>query len=133
MYQRQLSKEGLQSLVNNAAGGGGVGGAAAGEGAAADAAPDITIMSSEDLRDLFTLRMDTLSDTYDSMCGTKAGGAAAAAGGDDAGRTIVLDDSDSDGGGEEGGAPQAGAGAPVAAAEKAETEVAHKPQVRRVL
>ena len=34
-----------------------------GEAAAAEGAPDITVMSSEDLRDLFTLRLDTLSDT----------------------------------------------------------------------
>ena len=28
-------------------------------------------MSAEELRDLFTLRRDTLSDTYDSMCQAK--------------------------------------------------------------
>ena len=49
VYQRQLSKEGLQNVVNNEAKG--------------SAAP----MSAEELRDLFTLR-STLSDTYDSMC-----------------------------------------------------------------
>lgn len=54
MYQRQLSKEGLQSVVNSAAGG---------SGACASNA-----MSSEDLRDLFTLRSHTRSDTYDCMC-----------------------------------------------------------------
>ena len=50
VYQRQLSKEGLQNVVNNDAKGGSA------------------LMSSEELRDLFTLRGCTLSDTYDSMC-----------------------------------------------------------------
>ena len=46
-----MSKEGLQAVVNgnDAAGGG---------------------WSSEMLRDLFTLRQDTASDTYDSRCRT---------------------------------------------------------------
>ena len=59
VYQRQLSKEGLQSLVNNASAAGGGGGG-----------PDVALssMSAEELRDLFTLRADTCSDTYDSMC-----------------------------------------------------------------
>ena len=49
VFQRQMSKEGLQAVVNgsDAAGGG---------------------WSSEMLRDLFTLREDTASDTYDSRC-----------------------------------------------------------------
>ena len=49
MFQRQMSKEGLQAVVNgsDAAGGG---------------------WSSEMLRYLFTLREDTASDTYDSRC-----------------------------------------------------------------
>lgn len=49
VFQRQMSKEGLQAVVNgnDAAGGG---------------------WSSEMLRDLFTLRQDTASDTYDSRC-----------------------------------------------------------------
>lgn len=68
MFQRQLSKEGLQSLVNNAAGGGGVGGPA---GDAPEGAPDVTVMSAEDLRDIFTLRLHTKSDTFDSLCGAK--------------------------------------------------------------
>ena len=50
VYQRQLSKEGLQHVVNSES----TGGAA--------------LMSSEELRDLFTLRDATMSDTYDSMC-----------------------------------------------------------------
>lgn len=50
VYQRQLSKEGLQNVVNNDAKGGSA------------------VMSSEELRDLFTLRSATMSDTYDSMC-----------------------------------------------------------------
>lgn len=52
VYQRQLSKEGLQTVVNSEAGG--KGGSA--------------LMSSEELRDLFTLRSATASDTHDSMC-----------------------------------------------------------------
>lgn len=55
MYQRQLSKEGLQSVVNSAAAGA--------AGASSNA------MSTEELRDLFTLRRHTRSDTYDCMCG----------------------------------------------------------------
>lgn len=52
VFQRQMSKEGLQAVVNgnDAAGGG---------------------WSSEMLRDLFTLRQDTASDTYDSRCRTE--------------------------------------------------------------
>ena len=61
VYQRQLSKEGLQALVNNAAGGGAVGSAAEDE-APAVAAGGPNIQSAEDLRDLFTLRSSTLSD-----------------------------------------------------------------------
>ena len=56
MYQRQLSKEGLQSLVSSSSK------AVEGGGAAGTNA-----MSSEELRDLFTLQTDTLSDTYASM------------------------------------------------------------------
>lgn len=52
IYQRQLSKEGLQAVVN----------------ASEDGPAGSNTISSEDLRDLFTLRPDTLSDTYDSMC-----------------------------------------------------------------
>ncbi|KAK9808913.1 hypothetical protein WJX72_006358 [[Myrmecia] bisecta] len=54
VYQRQLSKEGLQSVVNKTDEAGGAGGS--------------NMMSTEELRDLFTLRPDTLSDTFDSMC-----------------------------------------------------------------
>ena len=66
VYQRQLSKEGLQALVNNAAGGGAVGAAAEGgggeDGAGGGGGFGPNIQSAEDLRDLFTLRTDTLSD-----------------------------------------------------------------------
>ena len=61
VYQRQLSKEGLQALVNNAAGGGAVGSAAE-DDAPAGAGGGPNIQSAEDLRDLFTLRSSTLSD-----------------------------------------------------------------------
>jgi hypothetical protein len=60
VFQRQLSKEGLQQVVNNS----GAGGSASGEEGGINAAA----MSSEDLRDLFTLRAHSRSDTYDSMC-----------------------------------------------------------------
>ena len=51
VFQRQLSKEGLQAVVNGGEAEKGGGG-----------------WSSEDLRDLFTLRKQTASDTYDSRC-----------------------------------------------------------------
>ncbi|GAX75378.1 hypothetical protein CEUSTIGMA_g2822.t1 [Chlamydomonas eustigma] len=50
IFQRQLSKEGLQSLVSK-------------NGKATAA-----VMSAEELRELFTLDRLTLSNTYDSMC-----------------------------------------------------------------
>ena len=50
IFQRQLSKEGLQALVN------------------ADDAGGSNLLSAEDLRDLFTLRPYTASDTFESMC-----------------------------------------------------------------
>ncbi len=56
MYQRQLSKNGLASLVNQSAGN------------------DSNLVSTEELRDLFTLRTDTMSDTYDSMYRTRGNG-----------------------------------------------------------
>ena len=57
VYQRQLSKEGLQSVVNSAATGT--------SGASSNA------MSTEELRDLFTLRRHTRSDTYGSRMYTR--------------------------------------------------------------
>lgn len=50
MYKRQLSKEGLKTVVNNESKGGS------------------SLWSSEDLRDIFTLRTATVSDTYDTLC-----------------------------------------------------------------
>ena len=58
VFQRQLSKEGLQQVVNSNA-------AAEGEGGGGLSA---AAMSSDELRDLFQLRGATLSDTYDAMC-----------------------------------------------------------------
>lgn len=63
MFQRQLAKEGLQQVVNNTAAAASAG-SDAGDGAGIAAAA----MSMEDLRDLFTLRLHTASDTFDSMC-----------------------------------------------------------------
>ncbi len=59
VFQRQLSKEGLQQVVNS--------NAASAEGEAGGGL-SASAMSSDELRDLFTLRTLTLSDTYDSMC-----------------------------------------------------------------
>ncbi len=87
MFQRQLSKEGLQTVVNNSSkpddGASGSGGGGGADGASIGA----NLMSAEELRDLFTLRQHTLSDTYDSMCGddgdapTGGGGAGGGGGG----------------------------------------------------
>jgi DNA repair and recombination RAD54-like protein len=55
VYQRQLSKEGLQAVVDTKA--------SAGAGGA--------VMSLEELRDLFSYDPDTLSTTYDHMVATK--------------------------------------------------------------
>ena len=65
VFQRQLSKEGLQQLVNNSSGAGGGGGGDRGADATSMSA---AAMSSEDLRDLFRLRAHTASDTYDAIC-----------------------------------------------------------------
>eukprot|EP00873_Tetraselmis_striata_P027428 jgi/Tetstr1/447692/TSEL_035049.t1 len=54
VYQRQLSKEGLQSVVNNGNGNG-------------TAKASSNLMSQEELRNLFQLRPETVSDTYDSL------------------------------------------------------------------
>ena len=59
VFQRQLSKEGLQQVVNS--------NAASAEGDQGGGL-SASAMSSDELRDLFTLRTLTLSDTYDSMC-----------------------------------------------------------------
>lgn len=60
VFQRQLSKEGLQQVVNNSTG--------KGEEDAEAASISTAAMSTEELRDLFTLRQHTASDTFDSMC-----------------------------------------------------------------
>jgi hypothetical protein len=98
VFQRQLSKEGLQTVVNNSSkpddGAGGSGG-----GAADGASIGANLMSAEELRDLFTLRQHTLSDTYDSMCGDDGDGPKGGGGGDGGGR---------DGGGGGGGGGDVG-------------------------
>jgi DNA repair and recombination RAD54-like protein len=58
VYQRQLSKEGLQAVVDTKTSGGG--------GSSSSA-----VMSLEELRDLFSYDPDTLSTTYDHMVATK--------------------------------------------------------------
>lgn len=65
VFQRQLSKEGLQQVVNNNAAAASAG-SDAGDGAGGGIAA--ALMSAEDLRNLFTLRLHTASDTFDSMC-----------------------------------------------------------------
>ncbi|KAK9834193.1 hypothetical protein WJX81_007238 [Elliptochloris bilobata] len=73
VFQRQLSKEGLQTVVNNSGKAGDASGS--GGGAAAESAGmSANLMSAEELRDLFSLRQHTLSDTYDSMCGDDGDG-----------------------------------------------------------
>ncbi len=71
VFQRQISKEGLQQVVDNAAGGGGASssGGAGGNGSGGGA-PGMgsSLLSTEELRELFTLRQDTVSDTYDLLC-----------------------------------------------------------------
>ncbi|KAL6768149.1 RAD54B [Auxenochlorella protothecoides x Auxenochlorella symbiontica] len=74
VYQRQLSKEGLQQVVDTSAGAGAGGGGGG------------NLMSIEELRDLFTHDAATLSSTYDAVCakkkaGTGGGGARLAVGG----------------------------------------------------
>ena len=71
VFQRQLSKEGLQTVVNNSGKAGDTGGSGGG-GGGADSGLAANLMSAEELRDLFSLRQLTLSDTYDSMCGDDA-------------------------------------------------------------
>ena len=58
VYQRQLSKEGLQAVVDTKSSGGAGGANAA-------------VMSLEELRDLFSYDPDTLSTTYDHMVASK--------------------------------------------------------------
>ncbi len=56
VFQRQISKEGLQALVSaKSAGGGGGGGAK-------------NLMSAEELRELFTYHEHSLSHTHDVLC-----------------------------------------------------------------
>jgi hypothetical protein len=59
VFQRQLSKEGLSNVVNQS-----------GKSAA-------SMMSAEDLADLFTPEFDSLSSTYDSMLEAEDGTQAA--------------------------------------------------------
>ncbi|KAK9916056.1 hypothetical protein WJX75_007902 [Coccomyxa subellipsoidea] len=80
VFQRQLAKEGLQQVVNNTAGSASAG-SDAGDGAGIAAAA----MSAEDLRDLFTLRLHTASDTFDNMCNDDGDEAADHEGGEGSG------------------------------------------------
>lgn len=80
VFQRQLAKEGLQQVVNNTAGSASAG-SDAGDGAGIAAAA----MSAEDLRDLFTLRLHTASDTFDNMCNDDGDEAADDEGGEGSG------------------------------------------------
>eukprot|EP00195_Chlamydomonas_chlamydogama_P012357 CAMPEP_0202906302 /NCGR_PEP_ID=MMETSP1392-20130828/38231_1 /ASSEMBLY_ACC=CAM_ASM_000868 /TAXON_ID=225041 /ORGANISM="Chlamydomonas chlamydogama, Strain SAG 11-48b" /LENGTH=1035 /DNA_ID=CAMNT_0049594745 /DNA_START=120 /DNA_END=3227 /DNA_ORIENTATION=+ len=102
VFQRQLSKEGLQSLVSK-------------NGKAA-----ANLLSAEELRELFTLDPETLSNTYDMMC---PGGSAAAGGG----AAHVAAGAQCDGTGEQPAAEAADA--TVAAARGA---LGEKPQVHKL-
>lgn len=68
MFQRQLSKEGLQSVVSKT-----------GKATA-------NLMSADELRELFSLRPESLSDTYDMCCGRSS----AAAKVDEDGRPLPI-------------------------------------------
>ncbi|CAG9464127.1 unnamed protein product [Pedinophyceae sp. YPF-701] len=69
IFQRQLSKEGLQQVVGGGTGGA-VGGEGEGEGGGNDA--NRSLFSLAELQDIFT-RKETRSDTYDSVvCETRA-------------------------------------------------------------
>lgn len=78
VFQRQISKEGLQQVVDaaatathgpGAAGGGGASGSSCGGGGGSS-----NLLSAEELRELFTLRPDTASDTYDLVCSSSSRG-----------------------------------------------------------
>lgn len=100
VFQRQISKEGLQQVVDNAAAAGGDGAGDGGGssssifGAGADEeggrtggkGPNISLMSAEELRQLFSLRADVASDTYEAIRGGAERAAAAAAAAAAAGR-----------------------------------------------
>ncbi len=88
VFQRQLSKEGLQQLVNNSSGAGGGGGG--GDGGGDATSMSAAAMSSEDLRDLFRLRAHTASDTYDAICCADEADEAADEDGEDPGGIIDL-------------------------------------------
>ena len=71
VFQRQINKEGLQQVVDNASAaasggkrGGGAGGVAAGG--------NTSLLSQEQLRELFSLQK-TASDTYDLICAQHLG------------------------------------------------------------
>lgn len=66
IFQRQLSKEGLQQVVDTSA-------------SAKSGASGNNLMSSEELRDLFTYDEQTVSSTYDAVCVREAKGAEEAA------------------------------------------------------
>jgi hypothetical protein len=63
VFQRQISKEGLQQVVDNAAA---AAGASSGGGGVAPGS-NVSLLSQEQLRELFTMQQ-TASDTYDLMC-----------------------------------------------------------------
>ena len=132
IWQRQCSKEGLKCVVDGAAGagdanngdaaGGGGGSAAAAAANLGDddddeglAAPDnAALMSTEELRDLFTLRADVASDTLDAIEASEDRGKGAAGGE----------------GGQDGGADNlaAAAAAAAAAAPSSSTSSSDRPQ-----
>ena len=71
VYQRQLSKEGLQAVVDGGSNKGGAGGGGGGQ----------ALMSMDQLRDLFTYDPQTLSSTYDSVVAGDTGRGSTAGGG----------------------------------------------------
>ena len=72
IFQRQCSKEGLKCVVDGAGGEGG--GGTGGDDEAGPDAQNAALLSAEELRDLFTLRSDTASDTLDALLAAEAEG-----------------------------------------------------------
>ncbi|WIA32931.1 hypothetical protein OEZ86_006099 [Tetradesmus obliquus] len=112
VFQRQISKEGLQQVVDAAAAAPGALGAAQGQGASAgeglaaedggkgggksnkggQGASSMSLMSAEELRELFSLRPDVASDTYEVIRGGSERAAAVAAARDAAAAAAELGD-----------------------------------------
>jgi hypothetical protein len=83
VFQRQISKEGLQALVSSK--GGGSSGAAAGGAGGSGGGGKQNLLSAEELRELFTLHSNTVSHTYEMVAREMAGGRSGGGAADDGG------------------------------------------------